>query len=121
MDSRRVLIVDDTALYRGFLKDILAKGGYEVVGEAGDGVEGLRLAQELQPDFILLDIVMPLKNGLEVARELATLDLPSKVVMCTTLGHNAVVLEAMQSGVSGFITKPFNEFDVLTALDELLS
>lgn len=110
------MIADDTVFFRVALKEILAGGGYEVVGEAANGAEAVHEAQRLKPDIVILDVVMPVKNGIEAAREIKSLDLPLTIVMCTSLGYEAIVEEAIRSGASGYIIKPLNAEKVLGTL-----
>lgn len=118
--SKRVLIADDTEFFRAALKDILQGAGFEVVGEAADGAEALRLAGELRPDLVILDVVMPVKNGLEAAKAISALALPLKIVMCTSLGYEPIVEEAIRSGASGYIIKPLSETKVLNTLNSII-
>lgn len=116
---KRVLIVDDGVFFRKTLREILTAGGYDVVGEAENGVQALAEAIRLRPDIIILDVVMPIKNGLEAAREISGLAISAKIVMCTSLGYEPIVDEAVSSGASGYILKPLNELKVLSALKNL--
>ena len=116
---KKVLIVDDTDFYRAVLLDILSKGGYEVVGQAVNGAEAIPLVSELKPDIVILDIIMPLKNGIEVAWEISHMEDAPKIVMCTSLGYEPIVEEAMRSGACAFIIKPLSTERVLKVLDEL--
>ncbi len=110
------MIADDTVFFRVALKEILAGGGYEVVGEAANGEEAVELTRQLRPDIVILDVVMPVKNGIEAAKEITGLDLPSVIVMCTSLGYEPIVEEAIRSGASGYIIKPLNADKVLSTL-----
>lgn len=114
--SKKVVIADDTEFFRIALKDILLSGGYEVVGVAVNGAEAVDMAAELMPDIVILDVVMPEKNGLEAAREITGMGLPMKVVMCTSLGYEPIVEEAVSSGACGYILKPLSEEKVLNTL-----
>ncbi len=116
--SKKVLIADDVEFFRVLLRDILSRAGFEVIAEASDGIEALRLAKELMPDIVMLDIVMPGKNGLQVAGELK--GYPLKVVMCSTIGSEDVVKEAMDLGASAYIVKPLDEKKVLSALEGIV-
>lgn len=118
--SKRVLITDDAAFMREMLREIIAEGGYEVVAEAADGEEALERFNEHHPDVITLDIVMPGKSGLEVLRELTALDPSACVVMCSALGQEALVMEALEAGAKEYIIKPFKPDQVLGALNEAL-
>lgn len=117
---KKVIIADDTEFFRTALKDILSTGGYDVVGEAANGAEALEMARALKPDLVILDVVMPIKNGLETAREISALKLPLKIVMCTSLGYEPIVEEAIRSGASGYIIKPLSEAKVLNTLNSII-
>ncbi len=109
----RVLIVDDAAFMRSMIKDILTKNGFEVVGEAGNGNEALRLFEELRPDLVTMDIVMPLKSGIEATREIVARFPDAQIVICSALGQETLVMEAMEVGARDFIVKPFKEEQVV--------
>lgn len=118
--SKKVLIADDTALFRLALKDILGRNGFTIVGEAENGAIALELAKDLKPDLVILDVVMPVMNGLEAAKAISALKLPLKIVMCTSLGYEPIVEEAIRSGASGYIIKPLSETKVLNTLNSIL-
>jgi len=109
----RILIVDDALFMRNMLKDIFSKAGYEVVGEASNGVEAVERFRELQPDLVTMDIVMPLKSGIEALQEISRETPEARVVMCSALGQDALVVEAIDAGARDFIMKPFQEAKVL--------
>jgi two-component system chemotaxis response regulator CheY len=118
--SKRVLITDDAAFMREMLREILTDGGYEIVAEAADGDEALARFREHRPDVITLDIVMPGKSGLDVLREITALDPSACIVMCSALGQEALVMEALEAGAKEYIIKPFKPDQVLGALNEAL-
>ena len=109
----RVLIVDDAAFMRNMIREILTKNGFEVVGEASNGNEAIRLFEELKPDLVTMDIVMPMKSGIEATRELASRHPGVNIVICSALGQETLVMEAMDVGAKDFIVKPFKEEQVL--------
>jgi len=113
---KKILIADDTEFYRAVLYDILTKGGYEVVGQAKDGAEAIAMASELRPDIVVLDIIMPGKNGIEAAREISSWPEPPVIVMCTSLGFEPVADEAMRAGARAYIVKPLSSEQVLKTL-----
>ena len=113
---KRVVIADDTAFFRIALKDILSSGGFEVVGEAANGKEAVYLTQSSKPEIVILDIVMPEKDGLQAAEEIAQMKLGTKIVMCSSMGYENVVKKAMQSGACAFIVKPFDKSTILKTL-----
>ena len=116
----RVLVVDDAAFMRKMVTDALTKGGHEVVGEAGNGAEAVTQFQSLRPDATTLDITMPEKDGLAALKEIIALDPSAKVVMCSALGQESLVMEAIEAGASDFIVKPFRAEDVLTVVKKVL-
>ena len=109
----RVLIVDDALFMRNMLKDIFVRAGHEVVGEAGNGVEAVEKYRELKPDLVTMDIVMPLKSGIEALQEITAEDTEACIIMCSALGQDALVIEAVQSGAKDFIVKTFKEERVI--------
>jgi len=117
----RVLVVDDAAFMRKMVSDALAKGGHEVVGEAGNGVEAVARFQELKPDLMTLDITMPDKDGLTALAEIVAADPSARVVMCSALGQEAKVLEAIKLGAKDFVVKPFQPDRVIEAVGKALA
>ncbi|HEY2790257.1 MAG TPA: response regulator [Gaiellales bacterium] len=117
----RVLIVDDAAFMRKMLGDVLAKGGHEVIGEGANGAEAITQYQALRPDIMTLDITMPEKDGLAALREILTLEPGAKIVMCSALGQESKVLEAIKSGAKDFVVKPFQPDRVLDAIGKALT
>jgi two-component system, chemotaxis family, chemotaxis protein CheY len=117
----RVLVVDDAAFMRKMVSDALAKGGHEVVGEAGNGVEAVTRFQELKPDLMTLDITMPEKDGLTALAEIVAADPSARVVMCSALGQEAKVLEAIKLGAKDFVVKPFQPDRVIEAVGKALA
>ena len=97
----RVLVVDDAAFMRKMVSDALTKGGHEVVGEAGNGVEAVARFQELKPELMTLDITMPEKDGLAALKEIIELDPSARVIMCSALGQESKVLESIKLGAQG--------------------
>ena len=116
----RVLIVDDAAFMRKMLGDVLARGGHEVIGEGANGAEAITQFQSLRPDIMTLDITMPEKDGLAALREILTIEPTAKIVMCSALGQESKVLEAIKSGAKDFVVKPFQPDRVLDAIGKAL-
>lgn len=116
---KKILISDDVAFFRATLRDIITEGGFDVIAEASNGSEAVEKARSLKPDIVILDIVMPVKNGLEAAKEIIRLKLPIKIVMCSSLGYEPIVKEALRSGASAYILKPFDKTTVLSTLSTL--
>ncbi len=103
----RILIVDDAAFMRSMLKGIVTDHGFEVAGEAATGDEAVDQYRALEPDVVTLDIIMPGKNGLQALREIMAIDPFARVVMCSALGQEALIIQAIETGALDFIVKPF--------------
>ncbi|HNQ30067.1 MAG: chemotaxis-specific methylesterase [Methanoregulaceae archaeon PtaB.Bin009] len=116
----RILIVDDTLFMRTLLKNILFSGGHDIVGEAGDGDEAIAKYQELKPDLVTMDVVMPKVNGIEALKGIKTIDPNAKVVMCTAVGQEQMVKLAIKTGAKGYIVKPFQAPKVLEEIKNVL-
>lgn len=114
--ATKVLIVDDAAFMRMMIKDILSKNGFEVVGEAENGAKAVEKFQELRPDLTTMDITMPEMDGITAVKEIKKIDPAAKVIMCSAMGQQAMVIEAIQSGARDFIVKPFQPDRVLEAV-----
>jgi two-component system chemotaxis response regulator CheY len=117
----RVLIVDDAAFMRKVVGDALTGGGHEIVAEAANGIEALAQFQAVRPDVTTLDITMPEKDGLTALKEMLALDPTAKIIMCSALGQEAKVLEAIKSGAKDFVVKPFQPERVLDAVAKALA
>jgi two-component system chemotaxis response regulator CheY len=117
----RVLVVDDAAFMRKMVSDALTGGGHEIVGEAANGAEAVQRFQELRPDVMTLDITMPEKDGLAALKEIMALDPTARVVMCSALGQESKVLEAVKSGARDFVVKPFQPDRVIDAVGKALA
>ncbi len=113
---KTVLIVDDSRTSRRVLKDILGRAGYEVVGEAINGQEGFDQYVKLKPDIVTMDITMPIVDGIEAVKLIRKYDSNAKIIMITAAGQKEKMMEAVKYGAAEFITKPFVEESVLTAL-----
>lgn len=109
----RILTVDDSAFMRGMLKATLRKAGYNEIYEAADGFQAIKMYQQLKPDLVMLDITMPNINGLDALRAIRTADAGANVVMCTAMGQEYMVMEAMRYGAKDFIVKPFKPERIL--------
>lgn len=115
-----VLIVDDALFMRMMIKDILSKDGFEVVGEAENGVEAVKKYAELKPDLVTMDIVMPEMDGIEAVRNIMKLDPKARVLMCSAMGQQPLVVEALEAGAKDFIIKPFQPAKVVEAVRKAL-
>lgn len=118
--AKRVLIVDDAAFMRMMIKDILSKNGYEVAGEAENGLKAVEKYKELTPDLVLMDITMPEMNGIDAVKNIKALDPGAKIVMCSAMGQQAMVIESIQAGARDFIVKPFQADRVLEAVRKVV-
>lgn len=118
--TARVLVVDDAAFMRMMLKDILIKNGFIVIGEASNGAEAVLKYQELKPDIVTMDITMPEMDGITAVREIVKTNPHARVVMCSAMGQQAMVLDAIQAGAKDFIVKPFQEEKVIDAMTKVL-
>lgn len=118
--GKKVLIVDDAAFMRMMLKDILTKNGYEVVGEAENGAKAVEKYGELKPDLVTMDITMPEMDGISALKNIRSIDSNAKVVMCSAMGQQAMVIEAIQAGAKDFIVKPFQADRVLEAVKKVI-
>jgi two-component system chemotaxis response regulator CheY len=121
MSATRVLIVDDAIFMRRMLRDIFAGDEFDIVGEAKDGVEAVEKFKELKPDLVTMDIVMPFKSGIEATKEILEQDRHAVIVMCSALGQESLVLEAIEAGAADFIVKPFNPEDVERVVKKALN
>jgi response regulator NasT len=112
----RVLIAEDETIIRLDLRGMLEHAGFEVCGEAGNGEDAVRLAHELQPDAVVLDVKMPVLGGVEAARRILA-ERPLPIVMLTAYGDRKTVEEAVRAGVFAYLVKPFREDDLVAALE----
>ncbi len=112
--ATRVLIADDAVFMRNMIRDIFGTAPeFEVVGEAANGDEAISRYDELKPDVVTMDIVMPMKSGIEAVKEICQKHNGAKIVMCSALGQESLVMEAIEAGASDFIVKPFTPDKVL--------
>ena len=118
--EKNILISDDAAFMRMMIKDILTKNGYNVVGEAENGKVAVDKYTELKPDLVLMDITMPEMDGIESLKAIRAKDPNACVIMCSAMGQQAMVIEAIQSGAKDFIVKPFQAERVLEAVKKVI-
>ena len=116
----RVLIVDDAAFMRMMIKDILEKNGFEIVGEASNGLKGVELYKTEKPDIVTMDITMPEMDGIEAVKAIKAFDPKAKVIMCSAMGQQTMVMDAIRAGARDFIVKPFQADRVLEAIKKVL-
>ena len=119
--SHTVLICDDAVFMRTMVADILQKAGFEVVGEAETGVQAIEKYKQLKPDLVTMDIVMPELGGIDAVREIRKHDPSARVLMCSAMGQQALVVEAIQAGAKDFVVKPFVASRVLEAAKRVLA
>lgn len=117
----RILVVDDAAFMRMMIKDILSKNGYQIVGEAENGRVALEKYQELKPDLTTMDITMPEVDGISAVKDIRKVDPKANIIMCSAMGQQAMVIDAIQAGAKDFIVKPFQPDRVLEAVRKALS
>jgi two-component system chemotaxis response regulator CheY len=121
MAGKSILIVDDAAFMRMMIKDILSKNGYEIVGEAENGLKAVEKYNELKPDLVIMDITMPEMDGIQAVKKIKEIDGDATVIMCSAMGQQAMVIESIQSGAKDFIVKPFQADRVLEAVKKVIS
>lgn len=118
--AKNILICDDAAFMRMMIKDILSKNGYNVAGEAENGLKAIEKYTELNPDLVLMDITMPEMDGIEALKKIKAADPNAAIIMCSAMGQQAMVIEAIQSGAKDFIVKPFQPERVLEAVKKVV-
>jgi two-component system, chemotaxis family, chemotaxis protein CheY len=118
--AAKILVVDDAQFMRMMLKNILVGAGYEVAGEAENGVQAIERYRSLKPDLVIMDMIMPEMGGIDAVREIVKLDPDARVLMCSAMGQQALVVEAIQVGARDFIVKPFQAAGVLEAVTKAL-
>jgi len=118
--GKNILICDDAAFMRMMIKDILTKNGYNVVGEAENGLIGVEKYTELKPDLVLMDITMPEMDGINALKKIKEKDPGASVIMCSAMGQQAMVIESIQAGAKDFIVKPFQADRVLEAVKKVV-
>jgi two-component system, chemotaxis family, chemotaxis protein CheY len=118
--GRTVLICDDAIFMRRMLRDVLKQAGFEVVGEAQTGAEAVDRYRELKPDLVTMDIIMPDMGGIDAVRAIVQEYPEAKILMCSAMGQQALVIEAIQAGARDFVVKPFQPSRVLEAVQRVL-
>lgn len=118
--AKTVLIVDDAAFMRMMIKDILAKNGYDIAGEAENGVKAVDKFKELTPDLVIMDITMPEMDGIQAVKEIKKIDGGATIIMCSAMGQQAMVIESIQAGAKDFIVKPFQADRVVEAVRKVI-
>ncbi|MEK3808924.1 MULTISPECIES: response regulator [unclassified Metabacillus] len=119
--AHKIMIVDDAAFMRMMIKDILTKNGFDVVAEASDGAQAVEKYKEHHPDLVTMDITMPEMDGITALKEIKKMNPHARVIMCSAMGQQAMVIDAIQAGAKDFIVKPFQADRVLEAINKTLS
>ena len=117
----KVLIVDDAQFMRNILKKIFVNNKYEVVGEAENADAGVAAYKRLKPDVVTMDICMPNKSGIEAIREIIKFDKNAKILVCSALGQELLVMEAIQAGAQDFIVKPFKQEKIIETMEKIMA
>lgn len=120
-DSAKVLIVDDSSFMRNILKDILVSNGFSQIYEAGDGPQAIKSFKKHKPDLITMDLIMPGPDGLQVLKEILTIDKNAKIVMVTTMGQDHVIKQAINLGAKDFVVKPFESSKIVKVVEKVLT
>ncbi len=118
--AKGILIVDDAAFMRMMVKDVLTKNGYTVLGEAENGAIAVDRYKELSPELVIMDITMPEMDGIQSVKEIKKVDGNAKIIMCSAMGQQAMVIEAIQAGAKDFIVKPFQPERVIEAVKKVI-
>ncbi|MBQ5734098.1 MAG: response regulator [Lachnospiraceae bacterium] len=118
--AKNILVCDDAAFMRMMIKDILSKNGYNIVGEAENGAKAVEKYAETKPDLVLMDITMPEMDGIQALKKIKETDPGAKIIMCSAMGQQAMVIESIQSGAKDFIVKPFQPDRVLEAVKKVI-
>jgi two-component system chemotaxis response regulator CheY len=118
--AKNVLIVDDSEFMRNLLREILEEE-FEIAGEAENGVEAVELYEEHDPNLVMMDIVMPIRDGIEATSEIKEADADANIIMCTSIGQEEKMKAAIKAGADGYITKPFQKPSVMDAIEDVIS
>ena len=118
--AHKILVCDDSMYMRQKIKQALQDAGYEIVGEAETGAEAITKYQELTPDLVTMDVVMPVMSGVDAVQKIMQGDDQARIVMCSALAQKKLVTDALQAGARDFVVKPFEDFQLLAAVDRAL-
>lgn len=118
--TNSILVVDDAAFMRMMIRDLLSKQGYNVVGEAENGAKAISKYKELSPDLVIMDITMPEMDGIEAVKSIKAIDSNANIIMCSAMGQQTMVMEAIKSGARDFIVKPFDAERFKSAIDKVI-
>ena len=120
MADKTILLVDDATIMRMMLKKLLSESGYEIVGEAENGVKAVEKYKELKPRLVVMDITMPEMNGIQATKAIKEFDANALIIMCSAMGQQSMVIESIQAGARDFIVKPFQNDRVLEAVAKVI-
>lgn len=115
-----ILIVDDAAFMRMMIKDVLSKNGFTICGEAENGARAIEKYKELDPELVIMDITMPEVDGIQAVKEIKKINNAAKIIMCSAMGQQAMVIEAIQAGAKDFIVKPFQAERIIEAVKKVI-
>lgn len=118
--AKKILLVDDAAFMRKMIRDTLSKSGFTDLYEAVDGADAVEKYSEIKPDLVIMDITMPNMDGLEALKAIRAKDSGANVVMCSAMGQESMVMDAVRSGAKDFIVKPFKADRVLKTVNAIL-
>lgn len=116
---KSILIIDDSTYMRGYIKKVITKYGYKVVGEASGGADGIEMYKALRPDIVTLDITMDGMNGVETLKEIMSFDENASVIMVSAMGQSSLVAESIIAGAKNFLVKPFKEENMIKAFEKI--
>lgn len=116
---KTVLICDDAAFMRTILKNLITLNGYHVIGEAVNGMDACEMYRRLKPDLVTMDITMPVMDGIEAVKEIIAEFPDANIIMCSAMGQQILVMEAIQAGAKDFIVKPFQPEKVIGAINKI--
>jgi two-component system, chemotaxis family, chemotaxis protein CheY len=117
--ATRILIVDDASFMRMMLRNILSSHGYEIAAEAENGLKAVEAYKQGRPEIVIIDMIMPEMGGIEAVKRISEINPKAKIVICSAMGQQALVVEAMQAGARDFIIKPFQPSSVVEAVQKL--
>jgi two-component system chemotaxis response regulator CheY len=118
--AARILLADDLSFMRMVQKEVLSERGYLIAGEAANGIEAVERYRQLRPDVVILDITMPEMNGLEAMKRILAMDPQARIIICSAIGQQHLIVEAIRSGIKDFIVKPFKPQRLLSAIEKAL-
>ncbi len=118
--AKKILLADDASFMRMMLKNILVPAGYEIVGEANNGKEAIQMFKELKPDLLIMDMIMPEMGGIEAIKQIISEIPDANIIICSAIGQQTLVIEAIQAGAKDYIVKPFDQDNVLETIGKII-